>query len=159
MGQQKDAVMRACLIAMFALASLSGGAVLAAETAAPQVYRLSPAERDAVIAQAAQQPERPALLLAPEADAAASAAGAPGLPPSAARDAILGNSLYGERRIDNRPHGEVGMFVGSGGARGFFGTTAVPLGNNGSAQFSFSTGQGDRRLRGFGAPYGYGPGF
>ncbi|MBC7521426.1 MAG: hypothetical protein H7268_10100 [Sandarakinorhabdus sp.] len=146
--------MRACLIAMFALASLSGGAALAAEAAAPQVYRLSPAERDAVIAQAAQQPERPALLLTPE-------TGPAGLPPSAARDAILGNSLYGERRTDNRPHGEVGIFVGSGGQRGFFGTTAVPLGNNGSAQFSFSTGQGDRRLRGYGQPfgYGYGPGF
>ena len=149
--------MRACLIAMFALASPFGGAVSATEAAAPQVYRLSPAERDAVIAQAAQQPERPALLLTPE----TGPAGPAGLPPSAARDAILGNSLYGERRTDNRPHGEVGMFVGSGGARGFFGTTAVPLGNNGSAQFSFSTGQGDRRLRGYGQPYGYGygPGF
>ena len=157
MGTLKDAAMRRRLIVALAAASLSGGSALAAEAAAPQVYRLSPAERDAVIARAAQQPERPALLLTPE----TGPAGPAGLPPSAARDAILGNSLYGERRTDNRPHGEVGMFVGSGGQRGFFGTTAVPLGNNGSAQFSFSTGQGDRRLRGYGQPfgYGYGPGF
>jgi hypothetical protein len=146
--------MRACLIAIIAVAGLSGGAAGAAEQPAPQVYRLSPAERDAAIASAAQQPERPALLLTPE----TGPAGAGGLPPSAARDAILGNSLYGERRPDNRPHGEVGMFVGSGGARGFYGTTGVPIGQNGYAQFSFGTGQGDRRLRGYGAPYPYGYG-
>jgi hypothetical protein len=124
-------------------------AMLAAPAVAQeQVYRLSPADRDAAIAKAAMQPERPALLLTPEPAPVA------GLPPSAARDAILNNSLYGEARPDRRPHGEVGMFIGSGGARGIFGTTAVPLGDTGMASFSFSTG----RFPGFGAGFGPGPG-
>ena len=36
-----------------------------------------------------------------------------------------------------RPRGEVGMMVGTGGARGFYANTAVPLGENGWAAFSF----------------------
>lgn len=144
MAAKEDALMRLRLIIAIA-SGLCSAAAQAGETAPPQVYRLSPAERDAVIAKAAQQPERPALLLTPEPLA-------PGLAPSLERDAILNSSLYGERRVDNRPHGEVGVFVGSGGARGFYGTTGVPLGDSGFAQFSFQNG----RLPGFG--YGLGPG-
>lgn len=125
---------------IFLMVMLAGPAA-----AQEQVYRLSPADRDAAIASAAMAPERPALQLTPERAPTA------GLQPSAERDAILGNSLYGEGQADRRPHGEVGMFVGSGGARGFFGTTAVPLGETGMASFSFSTG----RFPGF----GFGPGF
>ena len=33
-------------------------------------------------------------------------------------------------------HGEVGIMVGSGGARGFFGTALIPLGDRGSAIIS-----------------------
>jgi hypothetical protein len=121
--------------------------ILAGPAAAQeQVYRLSPADREAAIAKAAMQPERQALLLTPEPAPVA------GLQPSAERDAILNNSLYGEARPDRRPHGEVGMFVGSGGTRGIFGTTAVPLGETGMASFSFSTG----RFPGFGGGFGYG---
>jgi hypothetical protein len=120
---------------IFLMVMLAGPAA-----AQEQVYRLSPADREAAIARAAMQPERPALLLTPEPLPAA------GLQPSAERDAILNNSLYGDARPDRRPHGEVGMFVGSGGARGIFGTTAVPLGDTGMASFSFSTG----RFPGFG---------
>jgi hypothetical protein len=120
---------------IFLMVMLAGPAV-----AQEQVYRLSPADREAAIAKAAMQPERQALLLTPEPAPVA------GLQPSTARDAILNNSLYGEGQPDRRPHGEVGMFIGSGGTRGIFGTTAVPLGDTGMASFSFSTG----RFPGFG---------
>jgi hypothetical protein len=42
---------------------------------------------------------------------------------------------------DHLPHGEFGFFVGSGGTRGVFGSTVVPLGDHASAEFSFSTGR------------------
>ncbi len=142
--------MRLSLLALFAL---TAGPALAAEpvtTAPTTVYRLSPADRDAAIAAAALQPERPgSALLPPPATPPANA-----LAPSAERDAILSHSLYaeGETRIDRRPHGEVGMFIGSGGSRGIFGTVGMPIGDNGFASFSFDTG----RYQGFGPnPYGW----
>ena len=39
-------------------------------------------------------------------------------------------------------HGEVGMEVGSGGHRAVWGSTVIPLGETGSAAFSFLTAQG-----------------
>ena len=51
---------------------------------------------------------------------------------------------------DRSPHGEVGVMVGTGGARGIYGVVGVPVGENGSAVLSFS----NSRLTGF---YGYGP--
>ncbi|KAB7644053.1 hypothetical protein [Polymorphobacter fuscus] len=51
---------------------------------------------------------------------------------------------------DRRPHGEVGMMVGTGGARGIYGVVGVPLSDNASATFAFS----NSRLPGY---YGYGP--
>lgn len=99
-------------------------AVIAAPTfaAEPQVYRLSPAERDAAIASAARQPESSALL------------------PDPARDRVLNNSLYGDDAVpDGKPHGEVSMFIGTGGARGIAATIGAPLGETGFAQFSFQT--------------------
>lgn len=41
------------------------------------------------------------------------------------------------RLSDRRPRGEIGMMVGTGGARGVYGVTSVPLGSNGSATFGF----------------------
>jgi hypothetical protein len=38
-------------------------------------------------------------------------------------------------------HGEVGMMMGTGGARSMYGSAAVPLGDHGSAAFSFMTGR------------------
>ena len=38
---------------------------------------------------------------------------------------------------DRRPHGEVGVMIGTGGARGIYGVTSVPLGENGWATFGF----------------------
>lgn len=119
------------ILRTFAIAAMLVGPAVAADApanapaSAPQVYRLSPAERDAAIAAAALKPESPgrALLPSPE------------------RDAILGSSLYGDQKHDSGIHGEVGMFIGTGGARGVYGSTAVPLGENGMAQFSFETSQ------------------
>lgn len=123
---------------------LSGPAVAAdAQPSEPQVYRLSPAERDAAIAAAAQKPESPggALLPSPAGEVLKPSPAGEALKPSPERDAILGSSLYGDQKRDNRIHGEVGMFIGTGGARGIYGSTAVPLGENGMAQFSFETSQ------------------
>lgn len=107
--------------------------------AEPQVYRLTPAQREAAIEAGAERPESAALLPEPrllvEPDSH--------LPPG---------SLYadGKTARDRGPHGEVGMVAGTGGTIGAFGTTAVPLGENGMASFAFNIGQG----RGLYGPYG-----
>ena len=49
--------------------------------------------------------------------------------------------------LDRKVHGEVGMEVGTGGYRAMYGTTVVPLGQTGYAQFSFETGQMGRFRR------------
>ena len=41
------------------------------------------------------------------------------------------------RQTDRRPHGEVGVMVGTGGARSLHGSAAVPLGSSGWAAFGF----------------------
>ena len=46
-------------------------------------------------------------------------------------------------------HGEIGAVIGTGGTRGVFGTAAVPLGETGSASFSFE----NSRLRDYRYPY------
>ena len=118
-------------IAAVALA-VAGPAFAAEPVAAPAaapgtVYRLSPDE----IAQIDPKP------LAQD--------------PKLAYDPLFDRSLFapGEAvRTDRRPHGEVGAFVGTGGARGIYGTTTVPVGENGSASFSFeNSNYGDRRYR------------
>lgn len=43
------------------------------------------------------------------------------------------------RPIDRRVHGEVGIMVGTGGARGIYGMTSAPLGENGWASFGFES--------------------
>lgn len=45
------------------------------------------------------------------------------------------------RLIDRRPHGEVGVMIGTGGARGIYGVTSVPIGDNGWASFGFENSQ------------------
>ncbi len=121
------------IIAAAALAALLTGTAAAEE----QIYRLSAAEREATIAAASNRAETPALLPAPD------------------LSDLRGPSLYGDGvKRDKQVHGEVGMSVGTGGARGFFGTAVVPLGDNATATVSFSQGQG----RGFGYG-GYGIGY
>jgi len=135
--------MRLSLLALFAIIAAPALATDLVSTPPTKVYRLSPADRDAVIAAAALQPERAGSALLPPTSAPVPAAGADltALAPSGERDSILGNSLYADIRPDRRPHGEIGMFIGSGGSRGIFGTVGMPLGNNGFASFSFDTGR------------------
>ncbi len=114
------------------LIAAPGLAQVAAAPDAPKIYRLTPDQIEAARNTAAERPDGPALTA------------------SAERDAILNNSLYtdGEAPARRRIHGEAGFFIGTGGARGFYGSTAVPLGETGTLGLSFSTG----RLPG----YGYG---
>lgn len=99
-----------------------------------QVYRLSPAQRDAAIEAGARAPETAALL------------------PDPARSRILDTSLYpdGGALRDRALHGEFGIYAGTGGTQGVFGTVVAPLGASGTARFSFDIGRG----RVFGYPYG-----
>jgi hypothetical protein len=139
--------------------------VLAAPVAA-EVVRLSPAERDAVIAAAANGPERNAVLT----------------PETVARPSLLDRPLYpefyGEEAVvrDRKVHGEMTMFAGSGGTFGVSGTAVMPVGANGTAAISimqgtsrwgglqgFSLGYasdgnliGGGNLGGFGGPFGPG---
>jgi hypothetical protein len=128
--------MRLSLFALFAVIAAPALAADPVATPPTKIYRLALADRDAVIAAAALQPERAGSALLPPPAAPANA-----LAPSAERDSILGNSLYADIAPDRRPHGEIGMFVGSGGSRGIFGTVGMPLGDNGFASFSFDTGR------------------
>jgi hypothetical protein len=121
------------IISAAALTALLAGSAGAEE----QVYRLSDAERAATLAAASHRAESPALL------------------PSRDLSDLNGPSLYGDgTKRDRQVHGEVGMTVGTGGTRGFFGTAVVPLSDNATATLSFSQGQG----RGFGYG-GYGVGY
>ena len=43
---------------------------------------------------------------------------------------------------DRQIHGEVGFEIGSRGQRALYGSTVVPLGENGTAAFSFMTDRG-----------------
>jgi len=74
------------------------------------------------------------VTLTPEQREAALEAGA-----ARARDESL---QYGAS--DRRVHGEVGVEVGSRGERAAYGTMVAPIGQNGIAAFSYSTGQGPR---------------
>jgi hypothetical protein len=40
---------------------------------------------------------------------------------------------------DRQVHGEIGAMIGTGGARGIFGTAAIPLGDNAGAVVSFES--------------------
>ena len=94
-------------------------------TAGGEVYRLSPAEIEATLDAAATRNASQLPLLPP-------------LPAAGQAQTALN---------DGRPHGEVGMMLGTGGTRAVWGSTVVPLGQNGVAAFSFSTGRWP------GAPY------
>jgi dihydroxyacetone kinase len=49
------------------------------------------------------------------------------------------------RAIGKGIHGEVGMAIGTNGARGVFGTAAIPLGENAGAVISFEDSRFGRR--------------
>jgi hypothetical protein len=110
-------------IAALALALVVAPAATAAE---PQVYRLSAAEIERAKAAAALRTDTDTQALLPDPE----------------RDRRLATSLYADAAPrDRKLHGEVGMFIGSGGARGVFGSIGAPLGDDGLAQFSFDTGR------------------
>lgn len=47
--------------------------------------------------------------------------------------------------LSKQIHGEVGMFVGTGGARGVFGSTVAPVGESGSIAVAFENSDFGRR--------------
>ncbi len=110
--------MRAISIsATLILTALLATAATSAEPAG-QVYRLAPEE----IAKLADAPPAPF-------------------------DPLFDRSLYDgvQQKRDRAVHGEIGAFVGSGGARGLFGTAEVPIGDRGFASFSFEDSRTDDR--------------
>ena len=104
----------------------------ASPVTAAEIVRLSDATRDAVIAAAANGPEKPAVMT----------------PEQARAQSVLDRSLYPEfwgddpdgAGPDRRVHGEVTMFAGSGGTFGFSGTAVMPVGQSGTAAVSVMQG-------------------
>lgn len=82
--------------------------LIVAVPASAQVYSLSPAEKSAAIEAASQRPD--------------------------ADDPALLPALPQDRRL----HGEFGAMIGTGGARGIYGTVGVALGDTGHATFGVS---------------------
>ncbi len=58
-------------------------------------------------------------------------------------------TIDGNGPPDGRIHGEVGVEVGTGGYRSTYGSAVVPLGDTGTAAFSFQTDRGRYRTRGW----------
>ncbi len=81
---------------------------VAAPPPAEQVIRLSPEQKDALIAQGSEDKV----------------------------DAAQAQALGGDGP-DRRIHGEVGFMIGTGGARGVYGVAAIPLGDNATAVISY----------------------
>jgi hypothetical protein len=126
--------MRNCLLLAFVLAV----------PATAEVVRLTPAQRDAVIAAAANGPERSAVLT----------------PEASVRSSVLDRSLYPEFHgegpgvRDRKVHGEVTMFAGSGGTFGMSGTAVMPVGDTGTAAISIMQGTSRRGgMQGFSLGY------
>jgi hypothetical protein len=107
-------------LSAFALVTIGLASAATAQTAESfdpsEVRRLSPEEKERILAENEQRAKE------------------------AEFDAALGRS-------SPRPgiHGEIGGVIGTGGTRGIFGTALVPLGDSGSAIFSFE----DFRTDGF----------
>ncbi|WP_116089661.1 hypothetical protein [Sphingomonas crusticola] len=59
------------------------------------------------------------------------------------------HSLDGATAPDGRIHGEMGVEIGTGGYRSTYGTAVVPLGDTGSAAFSFESERARYRRRGY----------
>lgn len=53
----------------------------------------------------------------------------------------------GDAPSDGHIHGEMGVAIGTGGYRATYGTAVVPLGETGTAAFSFETDRGRYRQR------------
>ena len=83
--------------------------LVVAAPASAQIYSLTPAQKSAAIEAASRRPD----------------ADNPALLPALTQD--------------RRPHGEVGAMIGTGGARGIYGSIGVPLGDTGNATLAFSS--------------------
>jgi hypothetical protein len=128
----------------FLLLVLLATPVLATPANATDVIRLSDAQREAVIAAAANGPEKEPVLT----------------PEQVARPSLLDRPLYpefwgeGAAAVDRKVHGQATMFAGSGGTFGMSGTAVMPVGNTGTAAISVM--QGTSRwggLQGFSLGY------
>jgi hypothetical protein len=125
------------MIKIAVLALILSGAARAAEPAAnaavgppaPKVYGLTEAQKAEVLESASLRPD----------------ADNPALLPALPQD--------------RHAHGEVGMMIGTGGARGIYGVVGVPISENASAVLSFSNSQSPGYGYGsrYGSRYGSGP--
>src|SRR4051812_49048519 len=101
------------LLSLLAAGLATSSAATAQTAAAPdpvQVRRLSPEEKERILANSNEQ----------------------------AADAALNSALGGGSRTESSGiHGEIGAVVGTGGTRGVFGTALIPLGDRGAAILSF----------------------
>ena len=66
-----------------------------------------------------------------------------------AGDGINGDGVNYITPPSRRIHGEMGMMIGTGGARGLYGATEIPLGDSATAGFAFSTERYGRRGWGY----------
>lgn len=123
-------------------------ALLAALIAAPALA----AEPDAPVATA--QPGAPPVSTAEQIDAFIKSS--PARDARRADDAAVDGVIAGE---DRKPHGEIGVGVGTGGYRSVYGRTEIPVGKNGRVSLAFEdTRNGYGYGRGwYGGPYGAGP--
>lgn len=126
------------VIKRLALLPLLAAAPVVAE---PQAYRLSQAEIDATIADASYRNETQALLPMPAAPLLATPLSLPNLPPAGDLPVLR----------DRKVHGTAGIAVSSDGGFALFGSTAVPIGQESFASFSFSY---NRIPQGYFLPYG-----
>ncbi|KQX17929.1 MULTISPECIES: hypothetical protein [unclassified Sphingomonas] len=83
----------------------------------------------ALLAASAAVAEETVVALSPEAKEKLLDAAAARAPRMIGEPAING--------LDRGVHGEVGMFVGTGGARGVFGSAVAPVGENGQIAIAF----------------------
>jgi hypothetical protein len=126
-------------------------ALLAALIAAPAFA----AEPDAPVATA--QPGSPPTSTAEQIDAFIKSS--PAREARRAEDAVADGVVPGE---DRKPHGEVGVAVGTGGYRSVYGRTEIPVGKNGRVSLAFEDTKGGYGYGGYGrgwygGPYAGGP--
>jgi hypothetical protein len=125
-------------------------AVLVALIAAPAFA----AEPDAPVATA--QPGSPPTSTAEQIDAFIKSS--PAREARRAEDAVADGVVPGE---DRKPHGEVGVAVGTGGYRSVYGRTEIPVGKNGRVSLAFEDTKGGYYGYGrrgyYGGPYVGGP--
>lgn len=117
------AAMKSCLSLLLLIAA---PAAAQATGDAPQSYRLSQAEIDATVAAASYRAESAALL--PTRQVPAAPLALPHLPPAGDLPLVS----------DRKPHGVAGFAVDSQGGYALFSSTAVPIGEESYASFSFS---------------------